>query len=77
MVERFQKRFTSERMHRCHDCNWRGWGLETTEHTERQWSVVHHPPDLAAIDAALAVTGRANGDRPEENEPGSEQVPGS
>jgi hypothetical protein len=54
MMERFQKRFTSERIHRCHDCNWRGWGLETSVHTERRWAVTHQPPDFAAIDAALA-----------------------
>ena len=54
LIERIQKRFTSERLHRCHECRWRGWRPESAEHAERRWSVVHQPPDFAAIDAALA-----------------------
>jgi hypothetical protein len=29
-LERFRKNFTRARMHRCHACDWRGWGRVTT-----------------------------------------------
>lgn len=51
--ERIRKHFTTDRLHRCIDCGWRGWGAETPP-TQKGGVVVHKAvPDLRAIDAAL------------------------
>jgi hypothetical protein len=31
VFERVRRRLTHKRLHRCHDCGWRGWGEETIE----------------------------------------------
>jgi hypothetical protein len=59
LVERLQKRFTAERLHRCQACRWRGWGaVSHPHHVSQNRPIAPTPPDLAAIDAALAIPPR-------------------
>lgn len=53
LLERFRKRFTVERLHRCRECSWRGWGLETHQIQADKWTMEQERPDFAAVDAAL------------------------
>jgi hypothetical protein len=51
--ERPRKRFTTERLFRCHECGWRGWG-EKFDHGETRALVEPvEPLDLDAIDRAV------------------------
>ena len=53
--ERFRKGFTNKRLHRCHACGWRGWGLESDNHRKRGHSsgIDRGVPDFTAIDEAI------------------------
>ncbi|HEY3380642.1 MAG TPA: hypothetical protein VGK32_02680 [Vicinamibacterales bacterium] len=54
-LERFRKTFTSDRVHRCHACGWRGWGTVTSESTQPKDDLGKRrpAPDLVAIDEAV------------------------
>jgi hypothetical protein len=53
-LERLRKRLTEKRLHRCHDCGWRGWGLETQSRHDHDGLAIQHPaPDFSSLDAAL------------------------
>jgi len=47
--------FTHQRPHRCHECGWRGWGIETTHQSPALSRPPVTPPDLAALDAQTAL----------------------
>ena len=53
--ERFRKRITVKRLHRCGSCRWRGWvvpsGVEFQSKSAVVWCA---PPELDEIDNALA-----------------------
>ena len=53
LLERLRKHITTARLHRCIDCGWRGWGLETPPAQKGGVIVPKGVPDLRAIDAAL------------------------
>jgi hypothetical protein len=54
--ERLRKNFTNDRIHRCHACNWRGWGRVTSEPVRARDGAdqVRPAPNLEAIDVAVA-----------------------
>jgi hypothetical protein len=55
VFERFRKRLTVKRLHRCGSCKWRGWivpaGVESHTNAPVVWCA---PPQLDEIDKALA-----------------------
>ena len=55
-LERFRRRFTTKRPYRCHACNWRGWAPDGMQAVAPQdvLDSAGPPPDLSAIDAAIA-----------------------
>jgi len=57
-VESVRKYFSFSRLHRCHECGWRGWGLETTLQSSALTRPPVTPPDLAALDAQTALLRR-------------------
>lgn len=62
--ERVHKRFTRDRLHRCHGCGWRGWGPVTyasIETPERMQPAPTPPPADVAVPQP----------KPEEKKPGS------
>ena len=54
--ERFRRQFTMKRPYRCHACNWRGWAPDGMQAVAPQdvLDSAGPPPDLSAIDAAIA-----------------------
>jgi hypothetical protein len=70
LFERLLKKMTNKRLHRCSDCDWRGWvtpsPIGTTLKTAVMWC---EPPSMDEIDQALAP-----GRRPVAGAHGSESV---
>lgn len=58
-LERLRKLFTHKRMHRCHACGWRGWGIESdyAHDGEAPARANGAAPDLGAIDEAIGRDG--------------------
>ena len=58
--ERTQKTFTDERLHRCDDCEWRGWmiPLESRDAIAAVMNEDLNRVDLESVDSALAIDGR-------------------
>ena len=56
-IEELRKFFTATRLHRCHACGWRGWGMETSKHVPLDAPRREVAPlDLSALDAADTST---------------------
>jgi hypothetical protein len=51
-----RKTLTHNRLHRCHACNWRGWGPVTSEPVRAKDGAdqVRPAPNFEAIDTAVA-----------------------
>lgn len=60
-LERFRKRWSRKRVHRCHDCEWRGWRIETHVEQRQELEVALPPPDFDKIDAAVPLRRGATG----------------
>jgi predicted RNA-binding Zn-ribbon protein involved in translation (DUF1610 family) len=59
--ERYRRQFTTKRPYRCHACNWRGWapdGMQTVAPAD-VLETPSSPPDLGAIDSALANSAKS------------------
>jgi hypothetical protein len=56
--ERLRKSFTNRRLHRCHACEWRGWGPVSSVSTAATGPSDHirQTPNLQAIDVAVEQT---------------------
>ena len=53
--EQLRKTLSADRPHRCPDCRWRGWAIETAEPFEPEEPTVSRrpAPDFAVIDGAI------------------------
>jgi hypothetical protein len=53
--ERLRKNFTNDRLHRCHGCDWRGWGAVTSAPVRPKDGAdqIRPAPNLEAIDIAV------------------------
>jgi UDP-N-acetylmuramyl pentapeptide phosphotransferase/UDP-N-acetylglucosamine-1-phosphate transferase len=53
-LERLRKSHTAKRIYECEECGWRGWILPQHSRHEEGAVIACDPPDLQAIDAAIA-----------------------
>jgi len=54
-IEHIRKTLSPDRPHRCPDCHWRGWAIETQEPFEPEEAKPSHrpAPDFGLIDRAV------------------------
>jgi hypothetical protein len=57
LFERLRRTVTAERLHKCSECGWRGWGPDHVRHKKVSAIVAAQAPDLLAIDAELQRAG--------------------
>jgi uncharacterized protein with PIN domain len=57
LLERVRRSFTADRLHRCHECGWRGWGEERNHHVTPAILATQRP-DFVAIDVELEQLNR-------------------
>jgi hypothetical protein len=56
-LEQLRKSFSAKRPHRCHACQWRGWGVETQHPVapETPARSAKPGPNLEAIDGSVEI----------------------
>jgi predicted RNA-binding Zn-ribbon protein involved in translation (DUF1610 family) len=63
LIERLKRSLTSDRLHRCPDCGWRGWGPDGS-HRVTPAIVAAQLPDFMAIEAELSIANQVTANSP-------------